>query len=86
MRAVFASSAIGSEAELSDREQGTIKFFNSDKGYGFVSRDGLPDVFLHASALPSGADVGEGDRVSFEIQDTPRGKKAAAVQLEELEG
>jgi CspA family cold shock protein len=63
------------------RVRGLVKFFNEAKGFGFIMCEGQPDVFLHASALP-GVDIGEGDRVTFEIQETPRGVKAVAVRLE----
>ncbi len=54
------------------RENGTVKFFNHSRGFGFVQPDdGGKDVFLHASALErSGIPaVNEGDKVSFEIED-----------------
>ena len=65
---------------------GTVKFFNTQKGYGFIQpEDGGKDVFVHASALErSGVPaLNEGDKVSFEIEDDRRGrgKQAANVQL-----
>lgn len=68
---------------MSERVSGTVKFFNESKGFGFITRDdGQPDVFIHASALPSGSDIGEGDKVSFEIVQGPKGNKAVNVSLE----
>ena len=68
------------------RENGTVKFFNHSRGFGFVQPDdGGKDVFLHASALErSGIPaVNEGDKVSFEIEDDTRGrgKQATNVQI-----
>jgi len=68
------------------RENGTVKFFNHSRGFGFIQPDsGVKDLFLHASALErSGIPaVNEGDKVSFEIEDDSRGrgKQATNVQL-----
>jgi cold shock protein len=68
------------------RVNGTVKFFNHSRGFGFISpEDGGKDVFVHASALErSGVPaLNEGDKVSFEIEDDRRGrgKQAANVQL-----
>lgn len=68
---------------MSGRVIGTVKFFNEAKGFGFIKRDdGSGDVFVHAKALPPERDVGEGDRVSFEIASGPKGPKAESVRLE----
>jgi CspA family cold shock protein len=60
---------------------GTVKFFNADKGYGFVApEDGGPDVFLHASALETAGirSVSDGDRISFDlVMDARKGKTNA---------
>ncbi len=68
------------------RINGTVKFFNHAKGFGFMSPDeGSKDVFVHAAALErSGVrPLDEGDKVSFEVEDDPRGrgKQAANIQL-----
>ena len=63
---------------------GTVKFFNTSKGFGFIQPDdGTPDVFVHISALErSGVnDLQEGDRVSFEVEEDRRSGKLAAVDL-----
>jgi len=66
--------------------KGTIKFFNHSRGFGFVApEDGSKDVFVHATALErSGVPaVNEGDTITFDIEDDPRGrgKQATNIQL-----
>ena len=63
---------------------GTVKFFNSEKGYGFIKPDdGSRDVFVHVSAVTrSGlSTLNEGQRVSFDIESDNRGKGPKAVNL-----
>ncbi|MEM1199948.1 MAG: cold-shock protein [Pseudomonadota bacterium] len=65
---------------------GTVKFFNQEKGYGFIAPDdGGKDVFVHVSALQRSGVAGldEGDKVTFDIEDDPRGrgKQAANIQM-----
>lgn len=65
-------------------EAGTVKFFNFDKGFGFIKPDsGGADVFVHVSALQtSGIDgLNEGQRVSFDIEPDKKGKGPKAVNL-----
>ena len=66
--------------------KGTIKFFNHSRGFGFVApEDGGKDVFVHVTALErSGVPaVNEGDTITFDIEDDPRGrgKQATNIQL-----
>jgi cold shock protein len=66
------------------RLNGTVKFFNYTRGFGFISPDnGEKEVFVHTSALAPGVALKEGDKVSFEIEDDKRGrgKQAAKVEL-----
>ena len=68
------------------RLNGTVKFFNHAKGFGFIApEDGSKDVFVHITALESSgvAALDEGDKVSFDVEDDPRGrgKQAANIQL-----
>jgi len=58
---------------------GTVKFFNDDKGFGFITPEsGGGDVFVHVSALKGGTSLREGDKVSFEVgQDRKTGKSKA---------
>jgi len=60
--------------------QGTVKFFNESKGFGFITTDSGEDVFVHISAL-DGLSIKEGDSVTFEIVDGKRGKAASDVKL-----
>ena len=64
---------------------GTVKFFNADKGFGFIAPDnGGPDVFVHATALERAGIRGlnEGDLVSFEVEEDRRSGKASATNLQ----
>ncbi len=67
---------------MSERITGTVKWFNPGKGYGFVSRDGGSDVFVHQSAIQSDGyrTLDEGQRVEFEIEPGPKGDKAVNVR------
>ncbi|MDO5673112.1 MAG: cold shock domain-containing protein [Actinomycetaceae bacterium] len=64
--------------------QGTVKWFNPDKGYGFVEQDGGagPDVFVHYTAITSDGyrTLEEGQAVEFDITDGPKGPQAANVR------
>jgi CspA family cold shock protein len=61
--------------------QGTVKWFNNSKGYGFIGRDDGPDVFVHYSAITGDGyrTLQEGDQVLFEIVQGPKGPQAAEV-------
>ena len=60
---------------------GTVKWFNDAKGFGFIAREGGPDVFVHFSAIQSTGfkSLAEGDRVEFEIVQGQKGPQAANV-------
>jgi cold shock protein len=63
---------------------GTVKFFNTSKGFGFIAPEGGgKDVFVHASALEAAGirSLNEGQRVTFDIQPDARGSKAANLKL-----
>jgi CspA family cold shock protein len=62
--------------------QGTVKWFNNSKGYGFIGRADGPDVFVHYSAITGDGyrTLQEGDAVEFEIVQGPKGPQAAEVQ------
>lgn len=61
---------------------GTVKWYNEKKGYGFIAQDDGDDVFAHVSALRDSGlhDLEEGQRVSFEIEDGKKGKSAVRIR------
>jgi len=62
-------------------ETGTVKWFNSSKGYGFISREEGDDVFVHFKAIVGEGfkSLDEGDRVQFEVQEGAKGLQAVNV-------
>ena len=66
---------------------GTVKFFNHARGFGFIApEDGSKDVFVHATALEASGvpSIDEGDKVTFEVADDPRGRGKNAVNITRL--
>jgi cold shock protein len=63
------------------KEQGTVKWFNNEKGYGFISRNSGDDVFVHHSAIQGGGfkSLNEGDSIEFEVAKGPKGLQAQNV-------
>jgi cold shock protein len=63
------------------REQGTVKWFNNDKGYGFISRETGDDVFVHHTAIEGTGrkSLDEGDKIEFEVARGPKGLQAQNV-------
>ncbi len=66
---------------MSDRVTGTVKWFNAAKGFGFISREGGEDVFVHYSAVEGGGfrELAEGQSVEFTVERGPKGLQAANV-------
>jgi len=64
--------------------QGTVKWFNERKGFGFIEQEDGPDVFVHFSGISGNGfkTLSEGDRVSFDIQQGPKGASAVNVTVE----
>jgi len=59
---------------------GTVKFFNDTKGFGFITPDdGSKDVFVHQSALTE--DIAEGDKVSYDVEEGQKGLNAVKVKV-----
>jgi cold shock protein len=63
--------------------EGTVKWFNGDKGYGFIEQTNGPDVFLHYSSIDMSGykSVEEGDCVDFDVEESERGLQAKNVKI-----
>lgn len=63
--------------------KGTVKWFNDKKGFGFIEQEAGPDVFVHFSAIDGSGfkSLSEGDSVTFEIEQGPKGPSAAKVKV-----
>ena len=63
-------------------EKGTVKWFNDAKGFGFITREGAPDVFVHHTAIMAEGfrSLSEGEAVEFEVVQGPKGLQAANVR------
>jgi cold shock protein len=72
---------LAKEAKMSDRINGTVKWFNGTKGYGFIERESGPDVFVHFSAIQGDGfkNLQEGQKVEFTVEQGPKGLQAANV-------
>jgi CspA family cold shock protein len=66
---------------MPERMTGVVKWFNADKGYGFIRQEAGPDVFVHYSAIEGSGfrTLEEGERVEFEITEGQKGKQASNV-------
>jgi cold shock protein len=63
--------------------EGQVKWFNEKKGYGFIQQENGQDLFVHYTAIQGDGfkTLAEGQKVSFEVEDTPKGPKAKNVQV-----
>jgi CspA family cold shock protein len=68
---------------MSERIVGTVKWFNTSKGYGFIARESGPDVFVHYSAITSEGfrNLEEGQKVEFDVEQGNKGPQAANVTI-----
>jgi CspA family cold shock protein len=68
---------------VSERIQGTVKWFSSVKGYGFITRESGDDVFVHYSAVQADGfrKLEEGQKVEFSVEETPKGPQAVNVVI-----
>ena len=66
---------------MSEREKGTVKWFNGSKGYGFISREEGGDVFVHYTAIQTEGfrNLDEGQQVEFTVEQGPKGPQATNV-------
>ena len=60
--------------------EGTVKWYNPRKGYGFISGEDGKDVFVHRSSVPEGTYLNEGDKVDYQMEDSERGPQATNVK------
>jgi cold shock protein len=79
----YGKNPIVQERMTMARTQGTVKWFNGDKGYGFITPESGPDLFVHYSEIQGGGfrSLNEGDKVEFEITEGKKGKQASAVTV-----
>jgi len=68
---------------MSDRQTGTVKWFNDAKGFGFITRDNGPDVFVHFRAISGSGhrSLAEGQKVSFRVVQGQKGLQAEDVNV-----
>ena len=76
------SQKIQKQKKVTKMEQGTVKWFNDAKGFGFISRQSGDDVFVHFSAIQAGGfrSLQEGQSVEFEVTKGPKGWQAENVR------
>lgn len=60
--------------------EGTVKFFNEGKGFGFITADDGKDYYVHSSGLKEGVSIKEGDKVTFNVVEGEKGPKAEQVE------
>lgn len=68
---------------MADRVRGTVKWFSSEKGYGFITQENGTDLFVHYSEIQTGGfrTLNEGDKVEFEVTEGKKGKQASQVMV-----
>ena len=82
-RAACMDSGTSCLREEGDVAQGTVKWFSNEKGYGFISREGGDDVFVHHSKIEMDGyrSLQEGQKVEFEVEEGPKGLQATNVHM-----
>jgi CspA family cold shock protein len=60
--------------------EGTVKWYNERKAFGFIEVEEGKDVFVHRNALPEGTILNEGDSVEFDIEESPKGPQATNIK------
>jgi CspA family cold shock protein len=68
---------------MAERARGVVKWFNGEKGYGFITPEEGPDLFVHYTEVQASGyrSLNEGDKVEFEITQGKKGKQASAVKV-----
>ena len=81
--AALAMARRGMQDQEVEMAQGTVKWFNGDKGYGFIAVEGGPDVFVHFSTITGGGyrSLDEGQKVEFDITQGQKGLQAENVRI-----
>jgi CspA family cold shock protein len=71
----------GENEKMSERQIGTVKWFNGSRGYGFIARENAEDVFVHHTAIQGEGykNLDEGQRVEFAVEQGPKGLQATDV-------
>ena len=79
-RAAWRGASVAKKVKMA---QGTVKWFNGDRGYGFIAVEGGPDVFVHFSAITGGGyrSLEEGQKVEFDITQGQKGPQAENVMV-----
>ncbi len=81
-----ATSAIlprrSTPSDIGPRVNGTVKWYSSERGFGFIAGSGEKDIFVPASSLRESNALAQGDRVNFKITPTPKGPKAVDVRFD----
>jgi CspA family cold shock protein len=77
----ITAHAKGKNKTMSEREIGTVKWFSGSRGYGFITREGAEDVFVHHTAIQGEGfkNLDEGQRVEFSVEQGPKGLQATNV-------
>lgn len=70
------------EKKQKERMNGTVKWFNPSKAYGFITGEDGKDYFVHSSQIPEGVRLHDADKVTFVLQKTDKGLQAAQIQKE----
>jgi cold shock protein len=80
---ILFSCSLKEAFRMAERIMGTVKWFNGTKGYGFISQENGPDVFVHFSqiSMEGYKTIEEGQKVEFTIENGPKGLQAANVTL-----
>src|SRR3954447_6980959 len=83
LRASSRQTAPHTQSKECDMATGTVKFFNAEKGFGFISREGGSDVFVHFSNIVGNGykSLNEGDKVEFEVAPGKKGEEAQQVRV-----
>lgn len=77
-------SEVSEESTEEERVEGTVKFFNPNKGFGFITGDDGKEYYVHENALREGVSIAEGDKVSFKAVEGDKGPKAEDVEKKEV--